>query len=247
VSFQFHSGALILLATVAQLMATPLMAQTADTVYVATYLEVRAASTDACAALAAQYVHATHADAGNVAVDALQDIGRPNRFVIVETWRDPASFAEHDRMPHTLEFRAKLRLIHRSPYDQRVGHGFAVDPMPSVAGPKAVYVVTHVDVPGNFRAEAEKLLKPLSEASHMNPGHVRYDIYQQDEPHTNHFTIFAVWQDRRAFEGYGDSQQWREFREAPGTRFAVECRAHVVSQACGDNNDAAGRRAGFCR
>jgi quinol monooxygenase YgiN len=214
VNFQFRSCTLILAATVAQLLTTPLLAQTADAVYVATYLEARSASSEACAALAAQYVHATHADAGNVAVEALQDVGRPNRFVIVETWRDSASFAAHDKMSHTLEFRERLRLIHRSPYDQRVGRGFAVDPMPSAAGPKAVYVVTHVDVPGGQREPAEKLLRQLFESSRMNPGHVRYDIYQQDEPHTNHFTIFAVWQDRRAFETYGDSRDWREFREA---------------------------------
>jgi quinol monooxygenase YgiN len=214
VNVGFRSGTLILVTAMAQLTATPLMAQTADAVYVTTYLDVRLASTDACSALLAQYVHATHADAGNVAVDALQDIGRSNQFVIVETWRDPASLAAHDKQSHTLEFRTQLRLIHRSPYDQRVGHGFAVDPTPAVAGPAAVYVVTHVDVPTPQREPAEKLLKPLSEASRMIPGHVRYDVYQQDEPRTNHFTIFAVWKDRRAFEAYGNSQPWREFREA---------------------------------
>ncbi len=213
-NFKFRRLTLILVAAAAQLVATPLMAQTTDAVYVATYLEVRPASTDACAALVARYVHATRADAGNVAAEALQDIGRPNRFVIVETWTSPASFDAHDRISHTLKFREQLRLMHRSPYDQRVGHGFAVDPTPAVPGPIAVYVVTHVDVPGTQRQQAEQLLKPLSEASRTNPGHVRYDVYQQDEPHTNHFTIFAVWKDRHAFEAYGDSRQWREFREA---------------------------------
>jgi quinol monooxygenase YgiN len=191
-----------------------LIAQSTDAVYVATYLDVRPASTDACSTLITRYVHATHADAGSVAVNALQDIGRSNQFVIVETWRDRASLAAHDKLSHTLGFRAQLRLIDRSPDDQRVGHGFAVDVMPATAGPNALYVVTHVDVPGAQREAAEQQLKPLSEASRTAPGHLRYDVYQQDEPRSNHFTIFAVWKDRRAFEAYGDSRRWREFREA---------------------------------
>lgn len=201
-------------AAVWALTATPLLAQTGGSVYVVTYLEVRPASTAAACTLSLQYVQATRADVGNVAVDAFQEIGRSNRFVIIESWRDPASFSEHERAAHTLEFRQRLEPIERSPYDQRIGHGFAVDPMPAAAGPRALYVVTHVDVPGPQREATEKLLQALFASGRANPGHVRYDIYQQDDPHTNHFTIYAAWNAPRAFEAYGNSAQWREFREA---------------------------------
>ena len=215
-SHTLQRRALLVAATVL-LMTTSLRGQTADAldaVYVATYLDVRSMSTSEGAALATQYEHATRSDAGNVAVKALQEIGRSNRFVIVETWRDPAAFADHERAAHTLQFREKLRAIHRSPYDQRVNHGFAVDPLPQTSGSKAIYVVTHVDVPGARRQEAEILLKQLFEPSHVDPSHVRYDIYQQNEPRTNHFTILAVWNSRRAFDAYGGTPHWLQFREA---------------------------------
>jgi quinol monooxygenase YgiN len=74
--------------------------------------------------------------------------------------------------------------------------------------------VTHVDVPGGQREAAEKLLHPLAEAMRRVPGHLRYEVYQQDEPHTNHFTVVAGWKDRAAFEVWDDSAPWRQFMEA---------------------------------
>jgi quinol monooxygenase YgiN len=198
----------------ALLTIMPLRGHAAEAICVVTYLDVRSTSIDAGAALATRYERATRSDAGNSAVNAFQEIDRSNRFVIVETWRDQAAFADHEKAAHTLEFRDKLKAIHRSPYDQRVTHGMAVDPLPQAAGPKAIYVVTHVDVPGARREEAETLLKQLVQPSRSDAGHVRYDIYQQVEPRTNHFTIFAVWNDRHALDAYGSTPHWLQFREA---------------------------------
>jgi quinol monooxygenase YgiN len=204
----------IVAAAAALLLAASVSGWGAETRHVATYLDLRSASVNAGAALIRQYVRATRTEAGNVGIDAFQEIGRANRFVVIETWADVAAFAEHEKAAQTLEFRQKLKNIERSPYDQRATHGFAVDPAPVAAGRQAVYVVTHVDVPGAQREEAERVLRQLFESSHAAPGHMRYDIYQQDDPRTNHFTMFVVWESRRAFEAYADTPQWLQFREA---------------------------------
>jgi len=200
-------------AATALLLSTSAGAWAAEPTYVATYLDVKSASINAGATLTRQYVRATRVEAENVGTNAFQEIGRFNRFVVIETWTDRAAFADHEKAAHTMEFRQKLKIIHRSPYDQRVTHGFAVDPAPGLAGPNALYVVTHVDVPGAQREEAERVLKQLFQSSH-GPGRVRFDIYQQDDPRTNHFTMFVVWSSRRAFEDYADTSQWLQFREA---------------------------------
>jgi quinol monooxygenase YgiN len=204
----------IIAAAAALFVGTSAGAQTSAPTHVVTYLDVRLASINAGARLIRTYVRATRADAGNVEVNALEEIGRANRFVIVETWRDPAALAQHDKAAPTLEFREKLKTIWRSPYDQRVTHGFAVDANPAAAGPGALYVVTHVDVPGPQREETEKVLKQLFTSSHASPGHLRYDIYQQDDPRLNHFTMFVVWENRSAFEASADTAQWLQFRVA---------------------------------
>ena len=193
-----------------------LPAQSAEPVYVATYLEVRPATERQGAALAAQYTSATRAQAGNLRVEALQEIGRTNRLVILETWMDQAALAAHQKAAHTTEFRDRLRAVHRIPYDQRIHRGFAVDPMPAAAGRGTVHVVTHVDVPGARREEAEALLKRLFESSLKDTGHVRYDVHQQLEPRTNHFTVVAAWDSRRALDAYGGTAHWLQFREALG-------------------------------
>ena len=207
---------LIVCAAVLLTAVALLPAQSAERLYVATYVEVRPASERQGVALAAQYASATRAQAGNLGVEALQEIGRGNRLVIIETWMDQASLAEHQKAAHTTEFRDRLRAIHRIPYDQRIHRGFAVDPMPAAGGRGAIHVVTHVDVPGARREEAEGLLKRLFESSLKDAGHVRYDVYQQVEPRTNHFTVVAAWDSRRAFDAYGGTAHWLQFREALG-------------------------------
>jgi quinol monooxygenase YgiN len=201
-------------AAAALLLATSAGAQTTAPTYVVTYLEVRLASIHAGATLIRAYVRATRADAGSVAANGLQEIGRSNRFVMIETWSDRAAFAAHEKSAHTVAFRENLKIIQRSPYDQRITHGFAIDPNPSAAGSGALYAVTHVDVPGAQREAAEQALRQLFQSSHAAPGHVRYDIYQQDDPRLNHFTMYLVWKHRAAFEAYAETTPWLQFREA---------------------------------
>lgn len=186
----------------------------ADATYVVTYLDVRLDSTHEAAMVAGRYLKATHSDAGNLRADAYQEIGRPGRFVLIESWKDQASFVVHETAAHTLQFRDELQGIDRAPWDQRVLHGLAVDPGPMAARSDALYVVTHVDVPFALREQAEALLKQQFDPSLTDPGHLRFDIYQQNEPRMNHFTIFAVWDSQRAFDAYGNTSHSLQFRKA---------------------------------
>jgi quinol monooxygenase YgiN len=196
--------------------ASSLVAQAPPGLYVATYLEVQPASVRQGAELATRYANAARMQQGNVRAQALQELGQTHRFIIIEAWADQASFALQSKAAHTVEFQERLKPIQRSPYDQRLHSGFAIDPMPLDGGTNAVYVVTHVDVPGNRREEAEVLLRRLQESSLKDAGHLRYDVYQQVAPRTNHFKVFAGWNSRSAFDAYGGTAHWRQFREALG-------------------------------
>jgi quinol monooxygenase YgiN len=198
----------------AALATAPLRAQSVAPVYVVTYLDVTPAAAETGAVLAARYASATRTQSGNLGVLALHERERPNGFVVIEAWQNMASFEAHEQAPRTLDFRQRLHSIERAPYDQRVHTGFAIDPMPARAGAAALYVVTHVDIPLARAADGEALLRQLANPSRAEPGHVRYDIYQQIEPRTNHFTVFAAWSDRGAFDAYGQSAHWLKFREA---------------------------------
>src|SRR5215471_20178300 len=103
-------------------------AQTGDAaIYVATYIDVQLGSADQGIALVKQYREASRLERRNSRVDVVQEIARPNRLVIIEVWRDQSSFETHERAEHTGRFRAQLKAIQNSPYDQRVHHGFVID------------------------------------------------------------------------------------------------------------------------
>ena len=84
-------------------------AQTSDAVfYVATYVDVQLSSTKQSIALMAQYHEASRStEKGNSGMDVIQEIGRPNRFVIMEVWKDQSSFEAHEQAENTARFRAR--------------------------------------------------------------------------------------------------------------------------------------------
>ena len=178
----------------------PAGAQTSDVaVYIATYIDVQPSATTQGIALLKQYYEASRAEGGNMGIDLVQETGRPNRFVIIELWKDESSFQAHETASQTVQFRFRLQAIHNSPYDQRVHRGFAIASAPAAAGRDTVSVLTHVDVPPPRREEAEVLLKRLAEESRKEDGNVRYDVFQQTQ-RTNHFTVLATWKDRKTFD-----------------------------------------------
>ena len=184
-------------------------------IYVATYIDVQPSSTDQGISLIKQYREASRIERGNSSVDVVQEIPRPNRFVIIEAWKDRSSFDAHERTEHTAQFRARLKAIHNSPVDQRVHRGFALDPRPAAAERGVVSVVTHVDVPPQRTDETELLVKSLAEESRKDEGNVRYEVFQQTASR-NHFTVFAVWKNRKAFDSHEMKAHTRQFREALG-------------------------------
>jgi quinol monooxygenase YgiN len=180
--------------------------------YVATYVDVQPPLSGQSVALIKQYREATQKEGGNASIEVVQEISRSNRFVILEVWKDQASFETHEKANHTADFRSRLRAIHGSPYDQRVHQGLAVDAR-NVAIPRnSVSVVTHVDVPPPRREAAEALLKTAAEESRKDEGNMRYDVLQESS-RTNHFTVVATWKDAKAFESHETKPHVRQFRE----------------------------------
>jgi quinol monooxygenase YgiN len=183
--------------------------------YVATYIEVQPGSSTQGVALLAAYRIASRREAGNQSVEVLREIHRPNRFVIIEAWNDEAAFQTHEPATHTAQLRSGLKSIHNSPYDQRVHHEFSIGQDRPVES-DAFCVVTHVDVPPPRKDETEVLLRRLAEESRNDDGNLRYDVFQQNAPRTNHFTVFAVWADERAFTSHAVKSHTRQFRESLG-------------------------------
>jgi quinol monooxygenase YgiN len=203
----FIVGAAILIASV----GGPAHAQN-DAVYIVTYVDVMPNATNPGAAVLRHYRDASRKEDGNLRTDVLQEIARPNRFAIVETWKDKAASEAHDKAVTSADLVEKLKTVGNAPFDRRINNGLYVASSGSVSRPNAVYVLTHVDVVPAGKDGCMALLKAMSVDAPKDSGNIGYTVLQQAN-RANHFAVFEVWADRKALDGHAEAAHTRAFRE----------------------------------
>jgi quinol monooxygenase YgiN len=201
-------------------------AQTAAPVYVVTYLDVSTDWVAQGAGLIKQYRELSARQAGNLEFAVMQETARPNRFVIVEGWKDRAAFAAHEKSADAALFNFTLEAIRNSPPNQHVLQNFATAPARAAPGGGAVHMVEHVDFQPGFGTAGPPLVTALAQASQKEEGVVRYDILQEPPPHANHYTVVAEWASRAAYDLHETAAYTREFRAAT----VMPARANMYDQ-----------------
>ncbi len=183
--------------------------------YAVTYVEVASASATNGAALLRQYRDAVRKQAGNERTEVAEEIGRPNRFVILEIWKDQAALDAHGKDAGTIALRDKLKAIKLAPSDERVHSALAVGPNAAIGAKRAVFAVSHVDVPAARKDDAIAILNPLAEVSRKSEGNVRFEVVQQTN-RPNHFGVIEAWKDRPAYDARGSRAAQKQFRDKLG-------------------------------
>jgi quinol monooxygenase YgiN len=197
-----------------------------DAVYSVTYLDVSTDWIVQGAGLIRQFRDSSRGQAGNLEFSAMQETDRSNRFVIVEGWKDQASFQAHAKSADTARFNFTLEAIRNSPPDQHVLRAFATSSAKAAPASGAIQMVEHVDFQPAFGAMAQPVVKALAEASQKEAGAVRYDIYQEPPPHANHYSVVAVWASRAAYDAHESAADTRQFRAAT----VMPARANLYDQ-----------------
>jgi quinol monooxygenase YgiN len=208
------SGLVFLLAIVA---ASGAGAQSGgDAIYGMTALDVAPGATSQGVALLKQYRDAARKQAGNREVTLLQEADWPNRFAIYEGWNDQSAYDANEKAAHTLQLRDRLKPIAGAPYDRRDYKVISVGPAHAAAGGDTVYMQLHLDVfpPGIVQTLAAA--KAVAEAARKGEGNLRYDVVGSVKPPLSHTTLFAAWQNRKAFDAYENSAYARQFRDTVG-------------------------------
>jgi len=149
-----------------------------------------------------------------VRIDIAEEIGRANRFLILEIWKDQAAFDAHGKSSATTAFGDKFKAIQNAPLDVRPHTGMAVADAPPVAK-GAVIVASHVDVPPPRKDEVIAALNPLAEQSRNGAGNQGFGVWQQTS-RPNHFTVVEVWKDQKAYDARGSAAAQRTFRDKLG-------------------------------
>ena len=181
-------------------------------VYVVTYVDVMPSSVATGATLVKQYRDASRKEDGNVRVETLQEIGRPNRLAIVEVWKDKPARDAHVGAASTTRFRDKLKPIANAPSDERINSGLYVGTAQGQPSRDAVHVLTHVDVVPSSKDGCMELLKAMSADTPKDAGYVRYDVLQQ-AGRPNHFTVVETWAGAEGLDGHAMAPHTRTFRE----------------------------------
>ena len=183
-------------------------------VYAVTYLDVSTDWVLQGTELIKQFRDAGRREAGNLEFTVLREMARPNRFAIVEGWRDQKSMDAHAKGADAKRFDFILEAIRNSPPNQHVLEGFATAP-PISAPADAVYMVQHVDIAFNgFGAPVPAAFKALAGPTQKEAGALRYDVYEEPDPHWNHFSIVAAWTNEKAYEDHEAALYTKQFRAA---------------------------------
>lgn len=178
--------------------------------YVVSYIETAPADAAKAKKLLADFAKSARKESGNTAFIALQRVGEPNFFTVLEAWKDKDTQAAHASSATTKAFRDKLEPLLRAPYDERPHLAMAANALK--AGPKsAVYVVTHVDIVPTSKDAGIEMNKTLAEAARGEPGAISFDLWQQGS-RPNHLTLVEAWKDRKALDAHNSGDAVKAYR-----------------------------------
>lgn len=215
-----HVTRTLLALVVAALLTPRIAAAQSGAVHVVTYLDIAPAQVAKARPLLQAYRAAVGKAQGSAGVELFQEIGRPGRIVVRETWMDQRAFDVHGKADAATALAAGLKPLALAPPDQRVHLDFASGAGPAKgsqtqAAGRAVHVFSHVDVPPPRQSELEPLLRAVQAESLKAPASVRFDVLQQSS-RKNHFTVVEGWADRKALDVQELSTAQRAFRDKLG-------------------------------
>jgi len=182
-----------------------------NAVYLVTYIEVMPNAAASGAALLERYSDASRKEIGNLSFDVLHEMARPERFAILEVWKDKAAFDGHDKAASTVHFRDRLNEIQGAPYDERILSGLYLGPVKHEHKPGAIYVLTHVDVVPQHLNNGLALLGAMSSDTAKENGNISYEVLQQAN-RLNHFAVVEEWVSKQAAQAHALAPHTRAFR-----------------------------------
>jgi quinol monooxygenase YgiN len=184
---------------------------TAQPVYVVTYVEVAPDfSSQARQLILAHSVEVGKAS-GAVQVDPLQRIGYPNHFALVEQWQSESAKQTTASTEAVMKFRTALAPLQIASYDERFHAPLSVGPSVPISA-DSVVILTHVDIiPTSLDAGTGKV-RSFVEQGRGTAGNRRFDALVQAS-RKNHMTIVEGWDSLAAKNSWISTPAGRSFRQ----------------------------------
>lgn len=206
-----RSTTLALAAAISVAASVAAFAQSAQEAYVVTYIEVAPKEAAAARKMLATYRDAAAKAAGMLQFDALQRIGTPSHFAIVETWSSAKAQADFAASDKAKEYRKALAPLLSAAYDERPHTALSVGGKAAASG--SVYAVTHVDIIPPKKDEGVAATKALADKSRTAVDALRFDALTQTS-RPNHMTVVESWKSKTAKDNFTTAAHLKSYREA---------------------------------
>ena len=208
-----HAVLILALSQLATLSAAHAQ-DTAQTIFIISYIEVLPTAKNPTAAMLKALAAASRKEAGALRFEALQRIAPTSQFALLEVWKDQQALDAHTGAAYVKQFRDQIAPFLIAPIDDRLCVATAVGPITPGRERGARYAITHVDIgPPNpaHRDAAVPLLQGFAEASRKDAGNLRFDVLMQ-KARTNHFQMVEVWKDQATADAHALAGHTRDFR-----------------------------------
>ena len=180
--------------------------------YAVTYVELMPSEIANGTALLKRYRDMSRREPGNLRFDVLHEIARPNRFAILQVWKDKTAHDAHDQAAAGAQIHDRLKAIEDAPEDRRIDNPLYMTSGKSSDQSAALYVVTHVDVTPPGKDDCMAALKAMSTDTAKDPGNVAYQVLVQAD-RSNHFTVIEAWRGKTALDAHAMAAHTRSFRQ----------------------------------
>jgi quinol monooxygenase YgiN len=188
----------------------------AEPMKVLTFIEVRGDAVDRGRNLLRRYAQTLRRSGQALHIETLEEIGRPERFVILE------SATRADELTASgLEIADSMKDVLTAPPDRR-NHRELVDvPATTVADAaptsvsSALFMIAHLDIGPPDQGRGVAALRLFVDAARHSPGNLRFEAWQQTN-RPNHFNLVGCWTSRAKLDEFSRGAAAREYRESVG-------------------------------
>ena len=189
----------------------------AGSAYIVAYFEVNPKSSQIAVKLLKQLSLQSIKENGNQRFEVLQQVDRPDHFVVLEAWSSQEALTSHQNSMSINNFKENLKPHLRSTYDERPHTALEVGPVsPNQKNKNDLYAITHVDIVPTLKEQGVTLVKNLTKVSRGDLGQTRYEALTQNS-RPNHMTILEIWSSKASNDAHQISEHKKEFRTSLST------------------------------